>query len=427
MRRKRLRRLRRLFGLYLPLAAFLFFALFPFYWMALSSFKANSELYNLHANRLWITHFTLDHYRHLFENTVILHWLWNSFFVSFLTSFISMAFGVMAGYALARLKFPGAQAFGLATFVTYLVPTTLIFIPLASVVQWLGLSNSIWALVATYPTFLIPFCTWMLIAYFKSIPKDMEECAMIDGCPPHGHPGRHLLRHVQLHPLLERVRLRPHLHLQHHPEDHVGRRPHGAHPGGRLLLGRAHGGLAPRLRAGGRPLLLLHGVLRLRAHRRRPEGLTGAPKGGIRMQYFVSQTTPRAILVMFDRDDLLLEGLQEVVKQERIDTAAITGGIGSLQRVHLHTITTTGLPPADKFWNFTGPIEMGSLQGSVIGGDVHAHMSVFDWDSKQTYIGHLEPGSIVAYRAEVSLVVLEGVQTERYNDAQGNFLIRQKK
>jgi multiple sugar transport system permease protein len=182
VRRKRLRRLRRLFGLYLPLAAFLFFALFPFYWMALSSFKANSELYNLHANRLWITHFTLDHYRHLFENTVILHWLWNSFFVSFLTSCISMAFGVMAGYALARLKFPGAQAFGLATFVTYLVPTTLIFIPLASVVQWLGLSNSIWALVATYPTFLIPFCTWMLIAYFKSIPKDMEECAMIDGC-----------------------------------------------------------------------------------------------------------------------------------------------------------------------------------------------------------------------------------------------------
>jgi multiple sugar transport system permease protein len=182
MRRKRLRRLRRLFGLYLPLAAFLFFALFPFYWMALSSFKPNAELYNLRANRLWIQHPTLEQFRELFRKTAILLWLWNSFFVSFLTSFISMAFGVMAGYALARLKFPGAQAFGLATFVTYLVPTTLIFIPLASVVQWLGLSNSIWALVATYPTFLIPFCTWMLIAYFKSIPKDMEECAMIDGC-----------------------------------------------------------------------------------------------------------------------------------------------------------------------------------------------------------------------------------------------------
>ena len=182
MRRKRFRVLGRIFGLYLPLAAFLFFALFPFYWMLISSFKANPELYNLRANRLWIKNPTLEQFRDLFAKTAALQWLWNSFFVSFLTALISMTFGIMAGYALARLKFPGAQAFGLATFVTYLVPTTLIFIPLASVVQYLGLSNSIWSLVVTYPTFLIPFCTWMLIAYFKSIPKDMEECAMIDGC-----------------------------------------------------------------------------------------------------------------------------------------------------------------------------------------------------------------------------------------------------
>jgi multiple sugar transport system permease protein len=102
--------------------------------------------------------------------------------VSLVTSVVSMALGVMAGYALARLRFPGAGSFGVATFVTYLVPTTLIFIPLATVVRSLGLSNSLWALVVTYPTFLVPFCTWMLIAYFKSIPKEMEECAMIDGC-----------------------------------------------------------------------------------------------------------------------------------------------------------------------------------------------------------------------------------------------------
>jgi multiple sugar transport system permease protein len=174
--------LKKLLGVYLPLAAFIFFALFPFYWMLISSFKANPELYNLKANRLWIQDPTLDQFRDLFAKTAIIKWLWNSFFVSFVTAFLSMAFGIMAGYALARLKFPGAQAFGLATFITYLVPTTLIFIPLARVVQSLGLSNSIWALVVTYPTFLIPFCTWMLIAYFKSIPKDMEECAMIDGC-----------------------------------------------------------------------------------------------------------------------------------------------------------------------------------------------------------------------------------------------------
>jgi multiple sugar transport system permease protein len=182
MTRKSLPMLKRLFGVYLPLAAFVFFALFPFYWMLISSFKANPELYSLKANRLWIANPTLDQFRDLFAKTAIIQWLWNSFFVSFLTAFISMTFGIMAGYALARLKFPGAQAFGLATFITYLVPTTLIFIPLARVVQSLGLSDSIWALVVTYPTFLIPFCTWMLIAYFKSIPKDMEECAMIDGC-----------------------------------------------------------------------------------------------------------------------------------------------------------------------------------------------------------------------------------------------------
>jgi multiple sugar transport system permease protein len=182
MNQKKKRTLKRIFGLYLPLAAFLFFALFPFYWMLISSFKSNPELYNLKANRLWIKSPTLEQFQELFKKTAILQWLWNSFFVSFLASLISMTLGIMAGYALARLKFPGAQAFGIATFITYLVPTTLIFIPLASVVQSLGLTNSIWALVATYPTFLIPFCTWMLIAYFKSIPKDMEECAMIDGC-----------------------------------------------------------------------------------------------------------------------------------------------------------------------------------------------------------------------------------------------------
>ena len=182
MNRKRTRVIKRIFGLYLPLAAFLFFAIFPFYWMAISSFKTNPELYNLRAKRLLIKNPTLEQYRELFKKTAILNWLLNSFLVSFFTAVISMAFGILAGYAIARLKFPGATGFGLATFITYLVPTTLLFIPLARVVQTLRLSNSIWSLIVTYPTFLIPFCTWMLIAYFKSIPKDMEECAMIDGC-----------------------------------------------------------------------------------------------------------------------------------------------------------------------------------------------------------------------------------------------------
>jgi len=144
------------------------------------------------------------------------------------------------------------------------------------------------------------------------------------------------------------------------------------------------------------------------------------------MQYFVSKTAPKVILIMFDRDDLFLEGIQEVIKKEKIDTAAITGGIGSFQRVHLHTITTTAVQSIDKYWNFTGAIELASVQGSVIGGDAHAHITVFDWDTKATYIGHLEPGSVVAYRAEASITVLEGVKTERYNDEQGHFRIRQR-
>lgn len=144
------------------------------------------------------------------------------------------------------------------------------------------------------------------------------------------------------------------------------------------------------------------------------------------MQYFVSKTTPRTMLIMFDRDDLFLEGIEEVVKKEQIDTAAITGGIGSFQRVHLHTITTTAVQSLDKYWNFTGAIELASVQGSVIGGDVHVHITVFDWDTKTTYIGHLEPGSVVAYRAEVSLTVLEGVKTERYTDEKGHLRIRER-
>src|SRR4030042_6957689 len=106
MKPKRLRMLKKVLGVYLPLAAFLLFALFPFYWMALSSFKANPELYNLRANRLWIAAPTLEQFRELFAKTAVLQWLFNSFFVSLVTSMISMGFGVMAGDAPAPPKFP---------------------------------------------------------------------------------------------------------------------------------------------------------------------------------------------------------------------------------------------------------------------------------------------------------------------------------
>jgi len=142
------------------------------------------------------------------------------------------------------------------------------------------------------------------------------------------------------------------------------------------------------------------------------------------MRYFVSESVPRVLLVTFERDDLLLEGLTEVVRKEGIDTAAITGGIGSLQRLNIHTFSRFGFPPEEKRLAFTGAIEIGSIQGSVVGGEVHAHVSFFHWDSMATWTGHLDPGSVVAYLAEISLLVLEGVQTERYRGADGEYGIR---
>ena len=102
--------------------------------------------------------------------------------VTILSTAISILIGTAAAYALARLKFFGVGSFGTGIFVTYLVPTSLLFLPLAQVVNWLGLADSKWALIVTYPTFLVPFCTWLLMGYFRTVPKEVEECALVDGC-----------------------------------------------------------------------------------------------------------------------------------------------------------------------------------------------------------------------------------------------------
>jgi multiple sugar transport system permease protein len=106
----------------------------------------------------------------------------NSAVVAFLSTVISLTLGTLAAYALARLKFRGSQAMGLSVYITYLVPTSLLFLPLAYVIRRIGLFDSPVALMITYPTFLVPFCTWLLMGYFKTIPRELEECAMIDGC-----------------------------------------------------------------------------------------------------------------------------------------------------------------------------------------------------------------------------------------------------
>lgn len=142
------------------------------------------------------------------------------------------------------------------------------------------------------------------------------------------------------------------------------------------------------------------------------------------MKHFVSSNGHRVMLVVFERGELLLEGLTEVVKREHIDTAAITGGIGSLQNVNIHAFAKFGFPVEEKSMKFTGAVEVGSIQGTVIGGQVHAHISFFHWDTRETWVGHLEEGARVAYLAEVTLLVADGVHTQRYRDEAGDYRVR---
>jgi multiple sugar transport system permease protein len=169
---------------YLPLLPYLFFSLFPLYFMLVTSVKTDQELYNLKAAPFWVTPagFTVSNYGYLFDRTLYAAWMVNSLKISCLATAISVAISILAAYALARLRFRGAETFGVAVFVTYLVPPSLLFLPLAKVVETLGLTDHSLALIATYPTFLIPFCTWLLMGYFRTIPKEIEECALIDGC-----------------------------------------------------------------------------------------------------------------------------------------------------------------------------------------------------------------------------------------------------
>jgi multiple sugar transport system permease protein len=168
---------------YTPLLPFLLFAFFPFYFMLVTSFKLDDELYDLQAIPFWISKgIVLSHYKYLLSQTNFLIWLRNSLFVCLLSTTISVVVAILAAYSLARIKFRGANSFGTAIFITYLVPTALLFIPLSQVVTALGLTDTVWALVVTYPTFLVPFATWLLLGYFRGVPTEVEECAMVDGC-----------------------------------------------------------------------------------------------------------------------------------------------------------------------------------------------------------------------------------------------------
>jgi multiple sugar transport system permease protein len=155
---------------------------FPFYWMAITSFKRTTDLYNLKNNPFLFTERpTLEHLRLLLGETLFLRWFANTCFAGALVAIITLSLAMPAAYALARLTGRWGEQLGIAIFLTYLVPPTLLFIPLSRIVANLGLQDSIWAIVVVYPSFTIPFATWLLMGFFKAIPPELEDAAMVDG------------------------------------------------------------------------------------------------------------------------------------------------------------------------------------------------------------------------------------------------------
>ena len=178
--------------------AFTAFAIFPFYWMVITAFKQNSDLYvgasnTAHNPFIFNQPPTLIHLRILFQNTLFLTWLFNTLWVGAIVVIITLVLAVPAAYSLARLTGRWGEHLSIGIFLTYLVPSTLLFIPFSRLVALLGLQNQLGALVLIYPTFTVPFCTWLLMGFFKTLPKEVEESAMVDGCSRLGAIARVVL------------------------------------------------------------------------------------------------------------------------------------------------------------------------------------------------------------------------------------------
>src|SRR5580658_6697296 len=157
---------RQVVTVYFPLCIFVFVLLFPFYWMAITSLKPDAELLSREGNPFWVVNPTLAHFKKLLFDTAYPDWMWNTVVISVVSTFASLFASVLAAYAIERLRFSGSRQVGLSIFLAYLVPPSILFIPLAFIVFKLGLFDTRWALILTYPTFLIPFCTWLLMGYF---------------------------------------------------------------------------------------------------------------------------------------------------------------------------------------------------------------------------------------------------------------------
>ncbi len=264
---------------YVPLAVFLIVLLFPFYWMAITAFKPNEELLSREGNPFWVKNPTLAHIKKLLFDTAYPDWLLNTMLVAGVATFLSLLASVLAAYAIERLRFKGSRYVGMSIFLAYLVPPSILFIPLATIVYKLQLFDTRLALILTYPTFLVPFCTWLLMGYFKSIPFELEECALIDGASrwqilvkivlPLAVPGL-----ISAGIFAFTLSWNEFIYaLTFISSSEVKTVPVGVVTelveGRRLPLGRADGGGAAGVAPGGGPLFVLRRVLRLGAHRRR--------------------------------------------------------------------------------------------------------------------------------------------------------------
>jgi multiple sugar transport system permease protein len=172
----------RLVTLYLPLSLIMLVLLFPFYWMTMTAVKPKEHLLDLDThNPFWTLSPTFEHIEALLFKTDYPLWLWNTMFIAVSATVLSIVASVLAAYAITRIRYRGAQWVGGSIFLAYLVPPSILFIPLSTVVFQYGLFDTPFALILTYPTILIPFSTWLLMGYFKTIPYELEECALIDG------------------------------------------------------------------------------------------------------------------------------------------------------------------------------------------------------------------------------------------------------
>jgi multiple sugar transport system permease protein len=180
----RARHVRKAIIVYGGLTLYAVLAGLPIYWMVITTFKPDRDLYNLQNFPLWFNQngVTLDHLALLFNKTGFNTWLKNTIWVALGVVAVTLAVSVPAGYALARLRFRGVESLTIGIFLTYLVPTTLLFLPLVKVISFLGLFDRLQSLILAYPTFTIPFCTWLMAGFFKTIPVEIEEAAMVDGC-----------------------------------------------------------------------------------------------------------------------------------------------------------------------------------------------------------------------------------------------------